>query len=48
MKVKMEEREGKKEEDAAIFDLDFYGTSETERRTSMKNQPTVHDLTNRL
>ena len=28
MKVKMEEREGKKEENAAILDLDFLGESE--------------------
>ena len=44
----METGEGKKEEDVAIFDLDFHGISETERRKSMKNQPTVYDLINRL
>ena len=44
----METGKGKKEEDATILDLDFHGISEAERRKSMKNQPAVYDLTNRL
>ena len=48
MKERWKKGRGKKEEDAAILDQDFHGISEAERRKSMKNQPAVYELTNRL